>query len=414
MLKLLRRKSFRKSKDFKIVNSGSSHSAFSGTSSGKNQRDQSNHHNFQNDNGLAEDGGHYRSTSNSQYSFNSWDRRSQASGPYRYSSISTHTVGIESPPEILQYARPPENLTSPLRESSGVLQDSLVPSPGLQKKIQEESQQFYDSEVRRRRGSPTSSSGHRTPAKKSASGGGVISALRQSFRRKSTSARIQRQQIKEQRKTSASQYSSSVPRSISHQHTPVSRKISGDSTRSSAFSINTSASKRSGSVVSIKSGQPGGGHSTSRQLLPGRAVDPGRPVVVVPPFQQQLLEHPILPSNGKTSSSHLEKPDSSLESNMATAVTPTTRRNHASNDMERSLLTTTPSRQQRCLPQTPSQPSRTGLTPSTTTSHSYSRENSKSTAVVTPNTVSAPTNGTSATSCPRPAQRHSLRNKVST
>ncbi|XP_059087031.1 MAP/microtubule affinity-regulating kinase 3-like isoform X9 [Tigriopus californicus] len=410
MLKLLRRKSFRKSKDFKIVNGGSSHSAFSGTSSGKNQRDQSNHHNFQNDNGLAEDGGHYRSTSNSQYSFNSWDRRSQASGPYRYSSISTHTVGIESPPEILQYARPPENLTSPLRESSGVLQDSLVPSPGLQKKIQEESQQFYESEVSRRRGSPTSNSVHRTPGKKSASGGGVISALRQSFRRKSTSARLQRQQIKEQRKTSASQYSSSVPRSVSHQHTPVSRKVSGDSTRSSAFSINTAASKRSGSVVSIKSGQPGGGHSISRNLLPGRAVDPIRPVVVVPPFQQQLLEHPILPSNGKISPSPLEKPDSSVESNMATAVTPTSRRNHASNDMERSLLTTTPSRQQRCLPQTPSQPSRTGLTP-TTSSHSYSRESSKSTAVVTPNSVIAPANGTSSTSCPRPAQRHSLRNK---
>jgi len=105
MFKIFRRKSVRRSKDFHKEDHG------------------------------EEEVGHYNSRSNprSDSYFNSLDRRSQCSGSHRYSSYSTNTLGSgrESPPEIVQYLRPPENLTSPNRESSSVLQKSelVVQSP---------------------------------------------------------------------------------------------------------------------------------------------------------------------------------------------------------------------------------------------------------------------------------------------
>ena len=45
----------------------------------------------------------------------------------RYSSLS-NTTSEDNPPEIIQYARPPENLASPVRESNSYLPESVVKS----------------------------------------------------------------------------------------------------------------------------------------------------------------------------------------------------------------------------------------------------------------------------------------------
>jgi hypothetical protein len=74
-------------------------------------------------------------------------RESRASGG-RYTSVAA-ALGAEEvhPPEILQYARPPENLTSPVRESNGYLSPeslTLSPEPGTDAAIQK---LFFDSIV---------------------------------------------------------------------------------------------------------------------------------------------------------------------------------------------------------------------------------------------------------------------------
>ena len=103
MLKLLRRKSFRKSKEFKPgKGSKSTLNSSSGSVSASNA------------------GGSYyirpqrrKVSHNTDTSQNSLDRKSI--GSHRYSSVN---LGSPVPaPEIVQYSRPPENLTSPVRES---------------------------------------------------------------------------------------------------------------------------------------------------------------------------------------------------------------------------------------------------------------------------------------------------------
>ena len=105
MLKLLRRKSFRKSKEFKPSSRQSNLNSSSGSV-------------------VSGAGGHYfarphrRSRTsinpNPEASQNSLDRKSI--GSHRYSSVN---LGSPVPaPEIIQYSRPPENLTSPVRESN--------------------------------------------------------------------------------------------------------------------------------------------------------------------------------------------------------------------------------------------------------------------------------------------------------
>ena len=100
MLKLLRRKSFRKSKEFKPGSKSTLNS-----SSGS----------------VSNAGGQYyirpqrrsKVSHNTDTSQNSLDRKSI--GSHRYSSVN---LGSPVPaPEIVQYSRPPENLTSPVRES---------------------------------------------------------------------------------------------------------------------------------------------------------------------------------------------------------------------------------------------------------------------------------------------------------
>ena len=504
MLKLLRRKSFRKSKDFKTPSDcttasrskSSDSSSIYSTNSAPQRRSFSTERNHRHrprntsvggggiagsgskglqseDNEkdlLVKEGGQYRSTSVSQYSFNqsnaavsaaanpdsrysSWDRRSQGSGQHRYSSVvSTNTLGAnsnaalgrgESPPEILQYARPPENLTSPVRESSSHLQESLTPSPGTVKKTQDESRALLE-----RGGYPVTGSADAQPVKR-----GVIAALRQSFRRKSTGSSRQLREQTRKRQQGTPQRKNSAPFAVSsqHAHATVSRKISTDSARSS---VHTPSSRRSGSVASAIN-RTASTSGSRGQLIPGRAGSPGRsagskPTLVVPPFQQTQT-----PPAQQLSSDQSETKDAEMRD-------PTTFSSHRSSahhhnnhhsihgtsngaaDVERSAIVTP--RTARCLPQTPKQPSRTGLTTPTTPTGAYPFSSdhgahrssagggTKSTAVVSPVPASAAAvasvlressasaagrggsdhhaHSNTHTVAPRPAQRLSLRNKV--
>ena len=137
MLKLLRRKSFRKSKDLNsesgsrgsAVRSGAAYSGggqYSVSSVRQRRRSSS---------GLQST--HSLSQTTSDNNYNSLDR--SCSGQQssrenvrtnlrsRYSSLS-NTASEDNPPEILQYARPPENLASPVRESNSYLPESVVSS----------------------------------------------------------------------------------------------------------------------------------------------------------------------------------------------------------------------------------------------------------------------------------------------
>ena len=115
MLKLLRRKSFRKSKEFKpssrtTLNSSSGSVSASGGSynyltSNNSSRPQRKYSRAVSSTPQAQSG-----QGDSQ---NSLDRKSI--GSHRYSSVN---LGSPVPaPELIQYTRPPENLTSPVRES---------------------------------------------------------------------------------------------------------------------------------------------------------------------------------------------------------------------------------------------------------------------------------------------------------
>ena len=140
MLKLLRRKSFRKSKD---LNSESGSRATAGRSgpaysSGGGQYSVSSvRQRRRNSSGLQST----HSLSQPENNYSSLDRSGSGSGSgqqrqsrdnvrtlrSRYSSLS-NTNSEDSPPEILQYARPPENLASPVRESNSYLPESVVTS----------------------------------------------------------------------------------------------------------------------------------------------------------------------------------------------------------------------------------------------------------------------------------------------
>eukprot|EP00092_Neocalanus_flemingeri_P014573 GFUD01015722.1.p1 GENE.GFUD01015722.1~~GFUD01015722.1.p1 ORF type:complete len:1272 (-),score=209.43 GFUD01015722.1:245-4060(-) len=127
MLKLLRRKSFRKSKDLQSENSFTNRNP-SGQCGQYSVRDRR-HSAAQSTHSLL---GHQGQERDRQEDYHSLDRRNNRDNQNvktaRYSSLS-NTIGDESPPEIIQYARPPENLTSPVRESNGYLPESLTASP---------------------------------------------------------------------------------------------------------------------------------------------------------------------------------------------------------------------------------------------------------------------------------------------
>ena len=129
MLKLLRRKSFRKSKDLNSENSFTNRNP-SGQCGQYSVRERG-HSAAQSTHSLS---GHQGQGQERQENYHSLDRRNnrdnQSVKTARYSSLS-NAIGDESPPEIIQYARPPENLTSPVRESNGYLPDSLTASPAI-------------------------------------------------------------------------------------------------------------------------------------------------------------------------------------------------------------------------------------------------------------------------------------------
>jgi hypothetical protein len=128
MLKLLRRKSFRKSKEFKPSSRTTLNSSSGSVSA------------------TCQSGGHYYLTrphrSRTKTSVSS-EAAAAANGASQNSledrkSISSHrysSVNLGSPvpvPEIIQYSRPPENLTSPVRES---LERPPVPAPPKAEKV---------------------------------------------------------------------------------------------------------------------------------------------------------------------------------------------------------------------------------------------------------------------------------------
>ena len=412
MLKLLRRRSFRRSKDFRTESSRrSARNSRRNSEESNNSGHYSHHKNRSQQINASQNSFQPNTTNDSGSRYNSWDRRSQCSN-YRYSSISTNTVGgaggggRDSPPEILQYSRPPENLTSPNRESNGLLNQSLTPSPNLVRKTQQE-QRLLIEHPRVPRGAELPN--RASPEKKS---GGVLSSFRRSFRKKNKST-----------VPVINSYSVTQPSSSSR-----SRIYSGSRTSvQSNTSVNKSANPK-GSVSSVRS-------STSRQLLPGRpsspgrhtptsgrrSQSPGRPVQVVAPFQQAPAAvtpspTPVKPQAGTGAGTFV---DFFLngEGNMrdpVTLINNNSSNNHIINnnnqktttaniDMDRGAVVAPP-RQQRHLPQTPKQASRTGLvtTPVTSSSVRSGARSSVSgrTAVVPPSTSS---------SAPRPAQRLSLR-----
>ena len=134
MLKLLRRKSFRKSKDLNsesgsrgtAVRSGAAYSGggqYSVSSVRQRRRSSSG---LQSTPSLSQTDNNYNSLDRSgcgqQHS-----RDNVRTLRSRYSSLS-NTNSEDNPPEILQYARPPENLASPVRESNSYLPESVVTS----------------------------------------------------------------------------------------------------------------------------------------------------------------------------------------------------------------------------------------------------------------------------------------------
>ncbi len=454
MLKLLRRKSsFRRSKDFKKGGSGGGssgeygsaadarhggvgggggsrrRSSVGGGGSGSTSGSVDFKRNYSHDNSVGGGGGHYRQRNSEHHlqvpsasggggdsRFSSWDRRSQssASGGHRYYSINTlgegpsgvGGSGRDSPPQILQYARPPENLTSPNRESSSALPlDSLTHSPSLEKRVAKERKRLEAEQQRNKSAVPKR-------------GDGVISSIRQSFKRKG-------RKTSEPARLGPTSPVSDGPPSI---HLPA-RKLSSASaagrytpTGSDLVPVppsSTSSSRRSGSVSSFKATQSG-----KPLLLPGRAASPGKPVQVVAPFQQAEAK---IPEEGE---------DKTMRDPTLLVTNATSSNNNHNNNSDMNATATAPqpaARQQRCLPQTPkSQSSRAALAAATAAAAAAA---SKPKSVVSPvqhhaesssshrsssahhhhhshHSSSSAAGASSTSSAPRPAQRLSLRHKV--
>ena len=141
MLKLLRRKSFRKSKDLNSENSVSGRGGGQCGQYSVRERRRS---------GSRVSSSHSLTGTGGQAPASASLDREHVRRYSRYSSLS-NTVSEEpsdQPPEILQYARPPENLSSPVRESNGYLPttDSYPVSqhPGCETTVQK---LFFDSVV---------------------------------------------------------------------------------------------------------------------------------------------------------------------------------------------------------------------------------------------------------------------------
>lgn len=153
MLKLLRRKSFRKSKDLNSENSFAKRTSTGSSGQYSVRERRRSRDGLQSTYSLT---GASQGQSVSAENSNSLDRQRHSRDHARdhrlrsrYSSLS-NTVSSEtetSPPEIIQYARPPENLSSPVRHSNGYLptsdtQYSVNPNPGCETTVQK---LFFDS-----------------------------------------------------------------------------------------------------------------------------------------------------------------------------------------------------------------------------------------------------------------------------
>ena len=358
--------------------------------------------------------------SDSRYS--SWDRRSQTSnGGHRYYSISSNTLGggggggdprgspiPEDPPKILQYARPPENLTSPNRESTLLPTDhSLTHSPDLEKKVEKErrSLERRQQQQQQQQGSNKAPKRGDTAASSLSTKSSVISSLRNSFRNRSSRSRKTSAPLPISTPVSPSDGPPSI-------HLPT-RKLSSSSAGGGGGGGRYTPTSRSGSINSFRGNNAGSWSvaarnttaTTTQLLLPGRAASPGRPVQVVAPF---------IPEEGDPESAEMRDPtllqQQRLSNNNNHPVMETAARTSAATAAGAGAPTA-PVRQQRCLPQTPKQASRTGLTSAPGGGSGGSRATAKVSAVVPPTQHAAAT-APSSTAAPRPAQRLSLRHKV--
>jgi hypothetical protein len=228
-------------------------------------------------------------------------------------------TGRDSPPEIVQYSRPPENLTSPNRESNSALpqQDIVTQSPQgkettretLQAAFQQERNNFNHHQNHHRKSTKRSGSGgdlfqnHSSQKKNSSSnrGNGPLSILRRSFRR-STS------------KKTAYQVSAAT----------ASSPKSGSATSPTAATTTTSSTpSQAGSQerVSRKFSNPYHTSSTapSPKLLPGRASSPGTLTTVrlqqqQQQQQQQQLQQQSHQTSFETSESSKDNPSAAMKS----------------------------------------------------------------------------------------------------
>ena len=181
MLKLLRRKSFRKSKDLNTEHSfaarrtggpgpGATNGQYSVRQTQERQRRDSGLQSSVSLNQSQEARDRVRENSGSL------DRRQSRDNVrnLRYSSLASNAESAQ-PPEILQYARPPENLASPVRESNGYLAESSPVSlhPGIETSVQK---LFFDSVVNGNISRKSSASNVKSsPGDKSPYSGGEIS-----------------------------------------------------------------------------------------------------------------------------------------------------------------------------------------------------------------------------------------------
>ena len=159
MLKLLRRKSFRKSKDLNTEHSLAVRrpgGPGTGSTSGQYSVRQTERQRQRRHSGLQSTASLNQSqeTARDSGSLDRAEARARSRDNVRnlrsrYSSLSNSVSASETepqPPEILQYARPPENLASPVRESNGYLAETSPVSlnPGPETTVQK---LFFDSVV---------------------------------------------------------------------------------------------------------------------------------------------------------------------------------------------------------------------------------------------------------------------------
>ena len=185
-------------------------------------------------------------------------------GNYRYSHYSSINSGEGSPPRIVVYARPPENLTSPYRESSPDPQQELVQDSNLPSLPSEHC--YHNNHVQRKYSKQARSAEDSSKVivvRRSKSATGPLSFLRKSFRRNSDKRQLVASYKVAPTTSPVANGTSSPQRNGSGSRDHVSRKFSDP---------------YYASVTSAVSGTSG----TGSKLVPGRATSPKSLITLKP------------------------------------------------------------------------------------------------------------------------------------